>query len=730
MIRHRVEVEPGFYMMVDGPAPETCIHIGKPVKGEHPCDHPEKPCGLIACSKRGCGPTCSGYEVEPDTLVFDHGGTGLGDGILGLFAVAAVSEANPDRHIVYRVGKAALPFVTLFTGYDSLTLQAREHSEQAVPGGTQLNLGYSEELKARFARTRLERYCANVGVTQPVTPQLRDPERIRSLGASYAGVVALCPFSTQPSREYPLHAWLTLESLLLKAGYRVVVLHWEASRTERFRCERLINRPADLVTGVLLNAACVVGLDSGLSHLAGLLGTPTIVLSGATPASRIFSPYPRVECLTGPLACAGCSYQAPHTADCDRSCAALWAISPKEVLAAVDRACLPPITAGRSLLSPNKLAVIRDEVQATNHLPGDLAELGVYRGGSAKLIAHSARGATLHLFDTFEGLPEADEFGEHGAGDFRDTAFADVKQFLQGSNATIHRGIFPFTADDGARYRFVHLDADTYQSTVAALCYFVPRMVAGGRIILDDFGWWATPGVAKALHELIPSGIERVSEYQARVVVNVSPLPLVPLTRYGFPESAELESVVAKLRATTSTGEADRDRTFDWLFREIGRRFTGPRIVETGCIRAPDDWSAGYSTWLFGHYLKGLDDGWLESVDNDPEHCAFAREQVGLLASIIESDSVAYLRKRTKPIDVAYLDSLDCEQPGHAEHCLAEAEAVAPLLSGRGLIVIDDSPKSGDGWTGKGRLAIPWLIAHGWHYLPQSGYQAILSRDS
>jgi hypothetical protein len=66
----------------------------------------------------------------------------------------------------------------------------------------------------------------------------------------------------------------------------------------------------------------------------------------------------------------------------------------------------------RSLLDPVRLYMLQQCVIYTKDVEGDVAEFGVYKGGSAKLIAHTL--AHLHtdkklwLFDTFEGLPEPD----------------------------------------------------------------------------------------------------------------------------------------------------------------------------------------------------------------------------------------------------------------------------------------------------------------------------------
>jgi hypothetical protein len=47
--------------------------------------------------------------------------------------------------------------------------------------------------------------------------------------------------------------------------------------------------------------------------------------------------------------------------------------------------------------------------KATAHLPGAMAEAGVFRGGSAKLLCKIKGETPLYLFDTFEGLPTTDK---------------------------------------------------------------------------------------------------------------------------------------------------------------------------------------------------------------------------------------------------------------------------------------------------------------------------------
>jgi hypothetical protein len=201
------------------------------------------------------------------------------------------------------------------------------------------------------------------------------------------------------------------------------------------------------------------------------------------------------------------------------SCGNLQSIQPKEVLEQVDKVWLGErLTAGRTLVDHKRLAKIRDCILQTNHLRGDIAELGTYMGGVAKMMGHYAPDATLHIFDTFTGIPEDDSHGEHKKGDFPSNA-DDVKKYLDNPKAVLHVGMFPDTApQDVQRYRMVHIDGDTYQTTRAAIIYFSDLMVKGGIMVWDDYTWYRTSGVAKALHEAFsPERIERGNGFQAVV---------------------------------------------------------------------------------------------------------------------------------------------------------------------------------------------------------------------
>jgi predicted O-methyltransferase YrrM len=178
------------------------------------------------------------------------------------------------------------------------------------------------------------------------------------------------------------------------------------------------------------------------------------------------------------------------------------------------------------------------------------------------------------------------------------------------------------------------------------------------------------------------------------------------------------------------SGFADRHRSFDLLLREMRTRFAHPIVVETGTVRAEEDWGgAGFSTYWLGAFLSRRG-GRLHSVDWSAAHCAFARTWTEIFASTVtvhQEDSVAFLQKFPAPIDVLYLDSLDTTETGHAEHAQRELEAALPRLHEKSLVLIDDTPWSGGAWIGKGARAVPWLLEQGWRIL-YGGYQVLLAR--
>jgi O-methyltransferase len=162
--------------------------------------------------------------------------------------------------------------------------------------------------------------------------------------------------------------------------------------------------------------------------------------------------------------------------------------------------------ADHTLVDRVRLYMLYQLVKQTLPLAGAVAEIGVYRGGSAKLLARVCDGKKkIHLFDTFEGMPETHPTHDfHERGDFADTSLEAVRAYLSDCpEIDLHPGFFPASAGGMPEQLFslVHVDVDIYASVLSCCEYFFPRMVAGGVLVFDDYGMVTCEGAKIALDE-------------------------------------------------------------------------------------------------------------------------------------------------------------------------------------------------------------------------------------
>ena len=167
-----------------------------------------------------------------------------------------------------------------------------------------------------------------------------------------------------------------------------------------------------------------------------------------------------------------------------------------------------------SLMTGNEAYSVYAFARAQAAMPGVMAEVGVYQGVSARLISLASQGVPLHLFDTFEGLPEPGvrERGRLHRGQYA-ASLAGVETYLEDRpDVSLHKGLFPATTTgcDQLTFSFVHLDVDLESSTSACLDFFYPRMCRGGIILTHDFSY--LPGVRKAFEGFLQTRPERAIE--------------------------------------------------------------------------------------------------------------------------------------------------------------------------------------------------------------------------
>jgi hypothetical protein len=159
-------------------------------------------------------------------------------------------------------------------------------------------------------------------------------------------------------------------------------------------------------------------------------------------------------------------------------------------------------------------------------VPGSFVECGVWKGGSMMAVARTlldagVRDRELLLFDTFEGMPPPSDDdmnlrGERAAdllstADKQDTIWA-ISQLEQTMKSVDRVGYpadrihfikgrveetLPGRAPDSIA--LLRLDMDWHEPTRHSLEHLYPRLISGGVLIVDDYGYWQ--GARKAIDE-------------------------------------------------------------------------------------------------------------------------------------------------------------------------------------------------------------------------------------
>lgn len=129
----------------------------------------------------------------------------------------------------------------------------------------------------------------------------------------------------------------------------------------------------------------------------------------------------------------------------------------------------------------------------TMGLDGDMVECACYKGTSARIVTDyvdlNASDKSFYLYDLFEHDESQAhlDMAEHSADLFGmvKTRFSDIP------NAVVTQGSVPQILDEVApeKIAYLHLDLNDADAELGALKFFWDRIVPGGSIVLDDYGW-------------------------------------------------------------------------------------------------------------------------------------------------------------------------------------------------------------------------------------------------
>jgi len=182
------------------------------------------------------------------------------------------------------------------------------------------------------------------------------------------------------------------------------------------------------------------------------------------------------------------------------------------------------------MTTPDRIIGLRAAVKyvMTNRLPGDFVECGVWRGGStmAAALTFLEAGETfreLWLFDTFKGMPPPQgvdvKWDGTTAQELLDSHPQNTEDYIWAiAPLETVRANLASTGYPEARWHLIQgrveetipnhapatiailrLDTDWYESTKHELEHLYSRVVPGGVVIIDDYGWYR--GSRKAVDE-------------------------------------------------------------------------------------------------------------------------------------------------------------------------------------------------------------------------------------
>ncbi len=269
---------------------------------------------------------------DKDIIECRHSVSGIGDAITAVYAAAgAAAQGHPVR--LYSKQAHWLTRAS-FPGLEIIADDSKN--------GIDLYAGYNESLKAGTCRKQwyADNLARGAGLDPfvPVAPHVDTTileQRIDS-----PKYVVLSPFSAWQGREWPTAHWACLAHLLQDAGYDVIAIDG-VGNGQRLRetfettsAKWFWGLSPEWVTDALLGAHALIGNDSGMAHLAGMLGVKTIVIHaqvspeqlwGCTDVISVFSKEP----------CAGCGWQHEkgHRHSCEKfGCSALMGIGAERVI--------------------------------------------------------------------------------------------------------------------------------------------------------------------------------------------------------------------------------------------------------------------------------------------------------------------------------------------------------------------------------------------------------------
>lgn len=257
---------------------------------------------------------------------------GIGDAICGVYAASGLASMGHrvrlhSKHTRW-LERASFPNLQIITSENEIGIDFYQNYNKSLRAGTCRKQWYADNL-ARGAG--IESFA-------PVAPMV--DKTIHEKRIDFERYVLISPFSAWRGREWPAAHWIRLAYELHDEGYAVIAIDGVGDGL-RLK-ETFSSTPAkwfwgqspEWVTDAMLGAHAFIGNDSGMTHLAGMLGLRTIAIHAQVSPAQLWGYTETIPVFSDAL-CAGCSWQSErgHRQSCEKfGCSALMGIGPLQVL--------------------------------------------------------------------------------------------------------------------------------------------------------------------------------------------------------------------------------------------------------------------------------------------------------------------------------------------------------------------------------------------------------------
>lgn len=165
---------------------------------------------------------------------------------------------------------------------------------------------------------------------------------------------------------------------------------------------------------------------------------------------------------------------------------------------------------GSSVIPSNRLDfLVRKCRETLEQSPGNVLEVGVYRGGSllalTEVLKETCPQFKVYAIDTFAGHPYTDGHHVHPMGKYGNVEIIELEQLISAKGLTQWVNLFRGRVEEifqGLHLNnisFAHIDCDLHTPVKYCAENVPPIMTHGGVLYFDDYGHEHCPGATTAV---------------------------------------------------------------------------------------------------------------------------------------------------------------------------------------------------------------------------------------